>query len=464
MKRNCSSLSNNSGYTILLVLVLISLTGILVTISIREQHFVNITATNEIKRVQVRLLAESGITRAEYFLGGGEGHTALWESESCDEEVHPMGSIHLECTRFGLFSKVVSQGTRNNTTTKITAIVGRTLPDFCKPVLTLSGKMGGVALMPTSRIQGTVVLPRGRVCRGESLEEVKDKDLHIVLRETSALPIDSAEIIGSIKVLESEFKKACTLTTDITGDVLLSSETDSLFRNGSLIVNGNCRIENGTYVEKSIFSTGTILLAGTAKCIGCKYYAKRIIIDGGITDKSVFFGSEIVKIAGGSFNSQAFCTDSIIVTEKAKFGQMCIVMLMREGVSDSTSAIRFEPGTNYHGLVLCFADSLARSHSLMPSVIFGKGCVINGLCMTDGDIFMSDVMVRGHLRARSIVSTDGKKAYVNYCFNTTIEEPKNSVIYPLVGGSPLSLVTGTISEQYTVKKMTASSPAVLQKK
>lgn len=462
MKRN-GSLSNNAGYTILLVLVLISLTGILVTISIKEQRFVKRTATDEIQRVHAHLLAESGITRAEYFLGGGEGHTTLWESEGCDEEVHPMGSIHLECTRFGLFSKVVSQGTRNNTVNTITAIVGRTLPDFCKPVLTLSGKMGGVALMPTSRIKGTVVLTRGRVCRGESLEEVKDKDLHVMLRETSALPIDSAQAIGSIKVLENEFKKACTLKTDITGDVLLSSEMDSLFSNGSLIVNGNCRIENGTYVEKSIFSTGSIILSGTAKCIACKCSAKRIIVDGGIADKSVFFSSEMMNISGGSFNSQAFCTDSILITDKTKFGQMSIIMLMREGVSDSTSTIRFGPGTNFHGSVVCCADSLARIHSLMPSIVFSKGCVINGLCMTDGDVFMSDVTVRGHLWARSIVSTDGKKAYVNYCFNITIEEPKNSVIFPLVGGPPLSLVTETIAEQYAVKKTTVLPQATLQK-
>lgn len=441
--------TSEAGYTIFLVLVLISLIGILFSVVNQETNLVNLTTSREIHRVQARLLAESGITRAEYFLSGGDGHTILWESDGCDEPVESFGAIHLECRRFGLFAKLISQGTRIRTTNTITAIAGRTIPESFRPVLTLSGKVGGLALMPASRIKGTVVLSHGRVCQGESSREVKDKNLIVTIKESPALPFDSSQAISVVKQLENEFKEACSLKTVVTGSVTLSTEKDPLVNGSTLVVSGDCRIDKGDYGEKTVFAGGTILLTGAARCTVCKFYAKRIVIDGGLSDKCVFFSKETMNIKGGSYNSQAFCTDSLLTSKKVTFGPMSLLMQLREGAADSTVAVSFAPNTIIRGTIICCSDSIARTHAKGTSVIFGKGCVLNGICMTDGDIDINGVTVYGRLWARSIVTSDGKKAYVNYCFDTHIEEPRVEMVFPLIGISPASLIIEKISDQYT---------------
>jgi hypothetical protein len=449
------SLANETGYTLILVLVLISVVGILFSSVIKELGSVNLTTTREIQRIQARLLAESGIKRTEYFLSGGEGHTILWESQGCDEFLQMFGTIHLECYRFGLFAKIFSQGTRNRTTNSITAIIGRTPPECCNPVLTLTGKVGGLALMSNSLIKGDVILSRGRVCRGESLEDVKDNNLHLVVKSLPTLPFDSSQAISVVKELADKFKEACTMKSTVTGNVTLSSENDIIVESDELIVAGDCRIDKGTYNEKTICASGTILLTGEARCTACKLYAKRVVIDGGVADKCVFFSKEIMRINGGSYNSQAFCTDSMLITEKVRFGPMSLLMLLREGIADSTASICFSTNVNICGVIICYSDSIARNHSPVPSVIFGKDCVLNGICMTDGDLYMKDITVRGHLWGRSIVASDGKKSYVNYCFNMHIEEPLVELVFPLVGIPPVSLVIEKISDEYTVKNKPA---------
>ena len=444
--------TSESGYTYFLVLELISLTVILFSITLKDMSFAKSIATREIHRVQARLLAESGITRAEYFLSGGEGHTILWESDGCDEPVESFGTIHLESKRFGLFAKLMSQGTRMHTTNTIVSIAGRTTPDFCKPVLTLSGKVGGLALMPTSRIKGTVVISHGRVCRGESTQEIKDNGMHVMIKESPALPFDSSQAISVVKQLENEFKEACSLKNSVTGSLTLSSEKDKVANSDTLIVNGDFRIDNGTYSEKTIFAAGTIFLTGMARCTICKFYAKRVVIDGGAADRCVFFSKEKMQITGGSFNSQAFCTDSLLITEKVSFGPMGLLMQLREGAADSTVAIRFAPNANIRGTIICCSDTAARACSRVPSVIFGKGCVLNGICLTDGDIEMNDATICGHLWVRSIVTSDSKKAYINYCFNLRIEEPRAETVFPLIGTPPVSLVIEKISDRYTGSK------------
>ena len=77
-----SDLSNQSGYTLFLVLELITLLTILFTVMLRDIQMVRIQAIREVHRVQARMLAESGIEKADYFLNGNEGKDLFWRVAS----------------------------------------------------------------------------------------------------------------------------------------------------------------------------------------------------------------------------------------------------------------------------------------------------------------------------------------------------------------------------------------------
>ena len=443
--------SSEGGYTLFLVLELLILIALLFTVTLQEIYYAKSQAGRAIQRVQARLLAESGITRAEYFLGGGDGHDIFWESDASDDTIPAYGNIHLECKRFGLFAKLLSKGTKVRATCAITALAARTPPCICQPVLTLSGKVGSLALMPGSQIKGTVILSHGRICKGTSTMGVTDPGIAVQIRESAGLPVDSSQFISAMTKYANEYYAACTLKTAVNGFQALSA-TDSLLKSGPVVVNGDMSIDRGTINDAKIIVTGTLTLSGAASCTSSCFLAQRVVIEGGTSEKCLFFSVKPLLVSGGTHNSQMFGMDSMQVSDQATFGPMSLWLLYRKGVADSTAGIKFAPGCRINGTVISCSDTTARRHSRVPSVVFGKGCTLSGICMTDEDIDINGATVYGNLWVRSIVTSDGKKAYVNYLFNTQISGPSRTLPFPLVGSPPVTLYVEKITQRYSFRR------------
>lgn len=442
--------TNESGYTLFLVIEMITILAILFTITLTDIQMVRIQAIREIHRVQAHLLAESGIAKAENFLNGNRG--LLWESNGDSDSIPLYGTVTAAAHRFGLYTDVVGSGTRVRTTSTVTAIAGRTLPDLCKPVLTLHGKVGGLALMPGSNIKGTVVLSHGRICKGETTQEVRETGLAVEKRESTTLPFDSSQATSMVLRLSREQAAACSLKTAIQNQIVLVSEKDSIGRQDTIVVNGNCRIEKGNYYNKKIITSGTLTLTGDARCVLCAFLAQRVVVENGKSDWCLFYSSKKCSISGGKHNSQFLGSDTIVIGNKVDFGPMSLWMLWRQGVADSTAALYIASNATVNGTIICCSDTLARRSARVPSIIFGKGCRLNGVCMSDGDIDMNGAEIKGHLWVRSIVTSNNRKGYINYLFNVRLEEPAVDVIFPLIGTAPAQVMVEPIATAYSVRK------------
>jgi hypothetical protein len=449
---------SESGYTLFLVIEMITILGILFTVALTDIYMVRIQAIREIHRVQAHCLAESGIAKAEYFLNSSKG--LFWES-SVDKDTIPLyGAVNAAAQRFGLYSLVTGSGTRVRTTSAITGIAGRTLPDICRPVLTLHGKVGGLALMPGSKIKGTVVLSHGRICKGETTQEVREKGLEVERRESTTLPFDSSQAIKTVLRLEREQAAACSLKTAIQNQIILVSEKDSISKLDTIIVNNNCRIEKGSWYNKKIISSGTLTLAGDAKCVLCALLARQVVVENGSSDYCLFFSVKKSTINGGRHNSQFFATDTIDIGNKAWFGAMSLWALFRQGREDSTAAVYIAPGAVIKGTIICCSDSTARRYSRTPSVVFGRGCRLNGVCLADGDIDMNNAAVKGHLWVRSIVTSNNRRGYINYLFDVKLEGPAAPGIFPLIGTTPARVMIDPVATSYSVRKRKSRNKSV----
>lgn len=443
---------NPFGYTFLFVLELLIIIMVLTSILLTDIHFVRVLAIREVHKVQSRFLVESGIARAEYFLSGNEGQSILWESDGYTDSMPLYGKTTVKNKRYGLFSKITSSGTRIRTTCAMSAIAGRRLPEACRPVLTLHGKVGGLALMPGSTIQGEVVLNHGRICKGETTQEVKEKGLRVSLRESPTLPFDSSQAINVIQDLRRERIAACTVKTSMPMAAQLKSQTDTAYPAQTEIINGDCVIETGSYSNRSVIVAGTLTLAGNAKCFLCQFSAKKVVVEGGTTDRCIFFSERRTDIKKGTHNSQFLGCDSIMIGKEVSFGPMSLWMLWREGIKDSMAAIFIAPRSIVCGTIVCCSDSIARKRSRLPEVMFGKGCSFTGVCMTDGDISISDATVSGHLWVRSIITSDNKKGYINYLFRTVIREGNVPVVFPLLGSGTASIIVEQLATDYSIRK------------
>jgi hypothetical protein len=441
---------DQSGYTLFLVIEMITILAILFTIALTDIQMVRVQAIREVHRVQAHLLAESGIEKAEYFLNGNKG--LLWESNGDSDSIPLYGTVTAAAQRFGLYSLVIGSGTRVRTTSTITAIAGRTLPDICKPILTLHGKVGGLALMPGSKIKGTVVLSHGRICRGETTQEVREKGLVVERRESTTLPFDSSQAINAVMRLAREQAAACSLKTAIQNQIVLTSEKDSIGGLDTLIVNGNCRIEKGSYYKKWIVASGTLTLTGEAKTVLCGFLAQRVVAENGTSDHCLFYSAKKCSIVGGKHESQFLGCDTIAIGSKVDFGPMSLWMLWRQGTADSTSAVYIAPNAVINGTIICCSDSMASRFSRIPSVVFGRGCRLNGECMSDGDIDINGAEVKGHLWVRSILTSKDRRGYINYLFDAKLEEPAVDGIFPLIGTLPARVMIEPVATVYSERK------------
>ena|GEM_PF-1521933 len=460
------AMRDQSGYTLFLVLELLIIIMVFFSVMLHEIQFARVLASREVQRVQARFLAESGVARAEYFLSGNEGQTMLWESDGYIDSFPLYGRTVTACKRFGLFSKLRCRGTRLHTTCAISAIAGRRLPDECTPVLTLHGKVGSLALMPGSKIKGAVVLFRGKVCQGATVREVHDPGLSVGVKESPSLPFDSSQAINVVTGFMQERAAACSSSVLAGAVATLKPGNDTSDSGRIEVINGDCTIEEGSFTNRTVIVVGALILAGDARCQACRFSAQKIMIEGGGSEKCVFFSERRMEIAGGLHNSQFFGCDSILIGNGANYGPMSLWMLMREGARDSTASLFIAPGARFQGTIICWSDTMARKQSRLPEVIFGQQCTFTGVCLADGDIDLSGATVNGNLWVRSIVTSSDNKAYVNYLFNTVIQGEAAPLIFPLVGSGNASVVIDPLSVEYSVHKSSpvnhASSPDSLR--
>lgn len=447
-------LRNQSGYTMFLVLELIIIAMVLFTVSLHESYFVRTQAAREVQAVQAKALAQSGISKIEYFLNGNEGRGLFWESGRETDTFPFYGTLNFRNTRFGLFSKLESWGTRVRTTCSILAIAGRTMPRECEPVLTLHGKVGSIALMEGSTIKGTVVISHGQICNGNTTQEVREAGLSVKIQDAPTLPFDSSQVTTAMKRFSEEFAAVCSTKNVISSGLTLrstSAKGSSLIPD-TLIISGNCDVESGSYTNRTVIASGTLTVSAEAKCLLCKFSAKAIKVEGGITDRCVFYSRKKLVITGGSHNSQFFGDDSIMISKQASFGPMSIWMLYRQGRADSCASIFIEPKAAIKGTLLSCSDTSARAASRLPSIIFGKDCTLDGLCLSDGDVDLNGIKVKGHLWVRSIVTSDQEQGYVNFLFNARLDAGEEPNIFPLIGETPAAIFVDKVATSVSVRR------------
>lgn len=441
---NVRSAHATAGYTLYLVLVILSIVAILFTISLAELRSVRMLAKREVQWSQARFLAESGVVRTEYFLNGGDGRSMDWQTSDYREQVGTYGEIALAVKKFGLFLQCKSTGTRLVTDYTIESLFGRTPPEPLMPALTLTGHVGGLILHKGSSVDGAVVLHHGYVYAKKRGEPIPDYTRRLVHRASLPLPFDTLLLPRLFDTFESDRKSGCAAGGGIRGAAVLTDGNDSLLRSGLLVIHGDCRITSRRCANATIYCEGTCTIESGAKLASIMCYAQKIRCTGGTTVASLLFSSGRLTIEGGHHGSQ-FCTgDSLVVKNTASFGTGAILAAVRYAVvKDSVSAtgggIFIDQSTDFRGTIICCNAPEIFQKFTSPSITLGKGCSLVANIVTDGDCFMSDCRIDGHVYARAILSNDEKTEYMNYLLSTVITTD-NSIPFPLIGELPIEIV------------------------
>lgn len=451
-------LINNHGYTLYLVMVILSIIAILFSVTSIKLHNVNISVKSDVNKAKAKLLAESGIIRTEYFLNGGDGHKQNWEAEKYNEQVSSGDSICLNVERFGLFSRVQSTGKVKSTTCAIENLFGRSIPSLLEPTLTLTGHIGGLIIQEGSSVAGKIVLHHGYVYSRKKGQPLRDYISRLKLRESDVLPFDTLAIPEIFNRYATE-RETHLKKDQAFGSLLLDGGNDSLCNNCVLTIQGDCTIRTSNCRNATIFIKGICTIEEEAALFASSFFADRVIINGGKSEASLFFSEKPILIKNGLHNSQFMAGDSIVIKKEVSFGPMTVITgVRREYKKDSTvsvdGGIYCEKGSGINATIICVAENGVNRNSMSPSVKIGDNSKITGTIITDGDCVFYRSRLAGHLWARSIVVKNEKGMFTNYLFGSQLVLSVEENPFPMLGEPPLRIMVarGSGLPQYERKK------------
>jgi hypothetical protein len=224
----------------------------------------------------------------------------------------------------------------------------------------------------------------------------------------------------------------------VTGSLFINNMSDSLLMQDTIVVLGDCQIESGPVLDKTIVVSGMLTLRKNAVVQLSQLFAERIEIESGTTESSIFYSTKKMHLKGGNHNSQFFSQDTLYCDKCINFNSLSIFACLQNTKNDSTVSgnIIFEAGTKVKGIVISCRDSSAKRIITGPSIVFGKGCTLTGAAITDYDIDLLDIQIKGHIWARSITTSDSGKSYTNFLIRSTIQKPDELSFFPLIGELP----------------------------
>jgi hypothetical protein len=435
--------TDRDGYTIYLVLVIISIFSILFYVTLININSLTYSSVLNKQKIQAGFLAQSGIVRAEYFLNGNESHNMNWETPLFEEEVNDYGLIQLSVSGFGAYSRIKSIGKRLHAVKTINGIFGRNVPGNMMPVLTITGHIGGLSLNKGSGIKGNVVLNHGQIYVENKSVLLSEMGISLLARESPALPFDSLYINGIFDSLSSaDSLVSLSARSKYSVGQEINPSNDSLFKSDTMAISGDCTINGAKLVNKIITVTGTIKISGASDLSRSRISASKIILENCITEHCLFYGRRRIAIGGGLHNSQFFSRDSISIASGTGFGRMNLVANYRDtsGKDSCAGGIYMESGAKIKGTIISVLSPQARKKKPGPSIFAKNNIEINGCMITDNDIDMSDADICGHIWCKAVVTSKDNINYTNTLFNTRINPSDCPLPFPLCGELPVRIV------------------------
>ncbi|HEX2957291.1 MAG TPA: hypothetical protein VHO70_10695 [Chitinispirillaceae bacterium] len=437
------------GYVLYSLLIVSTIGFIILSITLYGIRSTLRSVSYTVHKAQAEDLAESGISRAEYFLNGNDGHSISWETAHYEEPVDSFGNIVIQVQQAGLFSRIVSIGKRKTFSDTVSGLVGRNVPDMFNHSMVLTSVSGGCLFLENTSVQGTIVLHHGFITNkphGRRPLPGYEKKVRIV--PSPKVPFDSVDFCARIRSM----MKADSLTTGkgrSTGTTYrLTSGSDSLFSSEIITISGDLYID-APLSHKKICVTGNTYLTEKGSCNTVWLKAKKINCTDAQSSHCLFIADSGIVIKGGWHNSQFIATDSIKLLDNPGFGTANCVATLRTTRKDSsfTGGIYFHNANNIKGTLISLIDQKCIDAHLVPydvSIVLEPGFHLKGYIVTDHDINIQKGTIEGGFWARSVVTKYDSVSYTNAMIGITIKALKEEILFPLLGDPPVQVIISSL--------------------
>lgn len=432
------------GYVLYSLLIVSSICFIILSITLYGIRSTLRSASYSVSMAQAEDLAESGISRAEYFLNGNDGHSITWETEHYEEPVDSFGNISIQVQKAGLFSRIVSIGKRKMVADTVSGLVGRTVPDMFKHSMVLTSVSGGCLFLENTSVQGTIVLHHGFITnKPHGRRPLPGYEKKVRTIPSPKVPFDSIDFCNRVKTMLKVDSMPATNGITIKSTYRLLSSSDTLFSSENIFIYGDLYIE-ASVAHKKIYVTGNTYLTEKGQCNTVWLKAKKIYSTNAQSSHCLFIADGGIIIKGGWHNSQFIATDSIMVSDNPGFGTANCISTLRTTRKDSsfTGGIYFHNANNINGTLISMIDQECINARLVPydvSIVLEPGFHLKGYIVTDHDINIQNGTIEGGFWARSIVTNYNSVSYTNALIGVIIKTLKEEICFPLIGDPPVKI-------------------------
>lgn len=367
---------------ILIGFVILAFLSVWINIIITSKHLV----TLEQDRIQAFYTAESGLTKALWYLKGNGGKNSLWRTQDADLEeelfTKKKGNCKIAVKDNGAFLEISSTGKTGKASKTVSALFGEEPSSEFLPALILNSNKE-LIIEPSSEIRGDLkaALPpanRGGIFSGRFLSLDKFPSFSSVLYDNAILKY--RDIVANPHRADLELFSPQTFDEehkpDFKGNGIVYVNDAVLFQGGAeeepLIFNG----------PGTIVSTADIQLSNYVKLIGIALISagKITLFDHSAMKDGILFSEVEVALRDDSrFSGQVFSIQDITMADRARIEFPSLLYssgVLTSGKAKGTISVSDEAVVN--GTIISHSQSGLGSGNEI-TVEIGEDAVVNGI-------------------------------------------------------------------------------------
>ncbi len=379
--------------------------------------------------------ARRAARQVSQFIKSSPTRGLAWDTTGCVVSYGDTATVELNCTYLGGYDLIETTARTTAAQSRIRTLAYLSKPDTVKSNITFSSGRGLVMAEGTT-IEGTVTLAgscvkmnQNRTCYTAMLDST-------TIALSPALPFDSSQVDVRVDRMQQMYE------TYLTDPAIERIDGTANFRgtlagDTPLAVTGDCHVDDAHLEGKVVACSKTLWIGENVHCSYTRFYARRIVILGGVSDMCAFYAPYGIAVNGGTHSSQFFASDFITVGRAATTTEHCVWVVRHVPVANNEPAggsVVFEDSCVAAGCAIDYAviDPLV-GRGVRDRMLLGTGTLFRGFLISDYDADIKHGTIEGHLWVPTVATTFEGLQAKGWLFDVHIGPAGGDPPFPMFG-------------------------------
>jgi hypothetical protein len=410
---------SEKGYVLYLALILLFVLSAYAGIVLTSQYLNISSARHELTGLQASVLAQSGLSLAQAYSAGYQGHGPSWETQELKREMAKGGTIILSAHHDAGWLQVLSQGCYLRDTVVLQGALGQAPPSFSSNALSIGFSNNDVIVADRASLTGNVGTTGGKVItRSNGLFNGKTTTIKSISYSDSDL---EKEVIGVTRFFNEPKSRGIIKTITPAG-------LDSMVRFSGKIAQENILVDGPVFM-KSVnvdFNNAMVYVKGNLSIekmsllsnLKCNVLGNISIKDSTIIKSGSLVSLGNIKMEDNStFSGNAVSAESLCVGGNAKVYYPSFLYLSGNGKTNNGNQVLIvQDNAIVKGTI---AASDFHDNATIPRIMILGRAKVDGFVMCPGAVTLYG-SINASVYTGKIVYRQERNVYENWLREVSI--------------------------------------------